>query len=76
MIDALQTVFFKPMLLGILGSVVLAPVPSVASAAKGGGGDLVLIADFNQGVQNRLGGYHNKFEAAPSRASTSIAAPR
>lgn len=74
MIDALQTVFFKPMLLGILGSVALAATParSVASGAGGTPGDLVLIADFNQGVQNRLGGYHNKFEAGPSRANTAM----
>lgn len=31
---------------------------------------LLLVADFDEGIQNRLGGYYNKFERSPSLAST------
>ena len=34
--------------------------------------DFLLIADFNQGNQNALGGYFNKFERAPSKASVGL----
>jgi len=35
--------------------------------------DLCLIADFNDGIQNYVGGYYNKFEKSPSKASTFLA---
>lgn len=31
---------------------------------------LLLVADFDEEIQNRLGGYYNKFERSPSKAST------
>lgn len=34
---------------------------------------LVLIADFDDGIKNRVGGYYNRFERTPSAASTFLA---
>lgn len=42
-----------------------------AAAAEPQG--LLMIEDFNEGIQNRLGGYYNKFESSPSTASTFLA---
>jgi hypothetical protein len=43
-----------------------------ASAFGAGQNHLLMVADFDHGVQNRLGGYYNKYESAPSHASTSL----
>ena len=40
-------------------------------AAKGTT-DVLVVADFNQGNQNALGGYFNKYEQSPSKATVSL----
>jgi len=52
-------------------AVVLWAVMFQAGAALGGSAPSVrMIADFNTGIRNRLGGYHNRYQAGPSRATT------
>lgn len=34
------------------------------------GKNVLLVADFDQGIRNHLGGYYNKFERSPSASST------
>lgn len=41
-------------------------------AAVTNASDFLLVADFNQGNQNALGGYFNKFERTPSKASVGL----
>jgi len=47
----------------------LIAMPGFAAAPEVDPKSLALIADFNEGIQNRVGGYHNKFQSAPSSAS-------
>ena len=41
---------------------------AVSASATQADTGLFVVADFNQDNQNQLGGYHNKFERAPSSA--------